>query len=746
MNIFNSLGSNYTFGFALRALLSRDGASARDELQTYLESRYGGTATLTYKGREALYLAASTLPEGAIAIQGYTCLAVYEAIIESGHAVHYLDTPENGLNFSPATLQSALEANPNIRGVVIQNTIGASCDIQTIKKLCGKYGVALIEDLAHSIGARYASGEEAGTVGDMAILSFSQDKVVDAVSGGALIVRNQKYETASIHFARVSVLQQLKDRIYPVLTWKIRTAYRMHVGKAVHGIARALRLLSSPFGKHSARFVRALPGWYCANILRQFQVLDNTARHRREVAATYARILDKHLLFSYDIPHSANLRFPIHTHDRDSLIRFLKARGVHISDIWYDAPIAPEKYMRRTEYKGQCPHAERISEMMLNLPTHVNVSMADAEAIANAVNEWHKNQSAKGLVVRSVNDETEWEKFMSDTRPHSFLHSWKWGEHNEDTGARVFRIGAYQNDTLIGVALLIKVAARRGAFLLCPHGPVTLTSRTRDVLPLILERAEDIAKRERCDFVRICPISPGAPENAATYRSLGFRDAPIHMHPELSWMLDITKSEDDLLREMRKTTRYLVKKMEKPVLTTNIVQEGKEGVEISQSTNPDDIEKFWTVYEATVQRQHFTPFSKESLRKEFELFAKDNQAAFFFGTYQGEIVAAAIIIFYNGQAFYHHSGSIHKTKDINASYLLQWRVIQEAKRRGCTLYNFWGISPENRPNHPWAGLSLFKKGFGGFAEEYLHAQDKPLTKKYWLNYAVESTRRIKRGL
>jgi peptidoglycan pentaglycine glycine transferase (the first glycine) len=169
-------------------------------------------------------------------------------------------------------------------------------------------------------------------------------------------------------------------------------------------------------------------------------------------------------------------------------------------------------------------------------------------------------------------------------------------------------------------------------------------------------------------------------------------------------------------------------------------------VEITMSADPADIEKFWPVYQATVERQHFTPFGKEGLKKELELFAKDGEVAFFFGTYQGEIIAAAIIIFYNGQAFYHHSGSIQRSKEINASYLLQWRVIQEAKRRGCTLYNFWGISPDDKPAHPWAGLSLFKKGFGGFAEEYLHAQDKPLSAKYALNYVIETGRRIKRGL
>lgn len=735
MTVFNSLGSNYSLPFALRALFSFGGKNAEQKLIAYLESRYGGRAILTYKGREALSLAVSMLPEGAVAINGFTCLAVYEAIAAGGRTVHYIDIPENELNFDAASLKSALASDPEIKAVAVQNTLGIPCDTQAIKTLCDERGIILIEDLAHSIGAHYVSGEEAGTVGDFVILSFSQDKVVDAVSGGALIIRNKAYASAvAAPTKRLSAGQQLKDRLYPILTSEIRVAYALGIGKIMHTLYRSLGLLSTPFGAMAANDVHRLPGWYCKTILQQYTNLEKTAAHRREIADVYAAHIDQRLLVPADTRHSANVRFPLLTGDRGDLIRSLKKKGVHISDIWYDAPVAPKKYLHRTNYNGQCPHAERMSERIVNLPTHINVSPTRARAISESVNEWLAQRTDE-YDVKTVADKNEWERYLLALRPHSFLHSWKWGEHHEETGSKIFRLGVYQGETLVAVALLIKIRARRGSFLLCPHGPLIAdTGHEEQLLRMLTEQSERIARDEECDFIRFCPLSPASGENKAMYGRLGFRDAPIHMHPELAWMLDITKSEVDLLREMRKTTRYLVKRME------------KEGVEITHSADPDDIELFWPVYEATVERQNFTPFGKESLRKEFELFAKDDQAAFFFGKYKGEIVAAAIIIFYNGSAYYHHSGSIQKADNINASYLLQWRVIQEAKRRGCTLYNFWGISPDNRPKHPWAGLSLFKKGFGGFAEEYLHAQDKPQTAKYALNYVVESARRIKRGL
>jgi lipid II:glycine glycyltransferase (peptidoglycan interpeptide bridge formation enzyme) len=120
--------------------------------------------------------------------------------------------------------------------------------------------------------------------------------------------------------------------------------------------------------------------------------------------------------------------------------------------------------------------------------------------------------------------------------------------------------------------------------------------------------------------------------------------------------------------------------------------------------------------------------------------------SWFFAVYKGETISAAMIIFSGKSGFYHHGASIQRYAKIPASYLLQWAAIGEAKRRGLSEYNFWGVSPEDKPNHPWAGLSLFKKGFGGFPEAYVPAQDLPFTNKYWLNFVIEKVRKIRRHL
>lgn len=185
MSIFNSLGSNYDFNFVLKSLFSR----GNDDLKSFLENKYKGQVTLVYKGREAIELALGNINKGSlVGINDFTCIAVYEAVKKAGMEVEYLDIDKGELNFSAETLKKAV----NVKAVIIQNTLGYPCDIEKIAQICKEKKIILIEDLAHSIGTRYENGEEAGMVGDFVVLSFSQDKIIDAVSGGALISRINK--------------------------------------------------------------------------------------------------------------------------------------------------------------------------------------------------------------------------------------------------------------------------------------------------------------------------------------------------------------------------------------------------------------------------------------------------------------------------------------------------------------------------------------------------------------------------
>lgn len=335
-----------------------------------------------------------------------------------------------------------------------------------------------------------------------------------------------------------------------------------------------------------------------------------------------------------------------------------------------------------------------------------------------------------------IEDQTLWDTFLYQCPVDTFLHTWEWGEFNTKInnrpGETIFRVGVYEENTLVGVILLLKIVAKRGSYIFCPHGPIVIND-TPELLKAIIEYCIGLAKKEKVDFLRFSPLLADTVEHRAAFSQAGFRDAPIHAHPELAWILDITPTSDELLSQMRKTSRHAIRKA------------SKDGVIVRESTSMADLKKFHDLYTETVERQNFTPFSMEYLEEELNTFLKTDRMRIFVAEYNGEPVASSMVVFTPYSAFYHQGASSRKHSKLTAAHLLQWTAIMAAQKRGCQRYNFWGIVDDSKPNHPWKGLSLFKKGFGGYSQAYVHAQDKPLTFKYWLNFAVETLRRRKRG-
>jgi len=340
------------------------------------------------------------------------------------------------------------------------------------------------------------------------------------------------------------------------------------------------------------------------------------------------------------------------------------------------------------------------------------------------------------MEIKEINNKDVWERFLLGYSEKTFLDSWNWGEFQKKQEEKIWRLGVYDNNQLISIALAIKVSARRGTFLFVPHGPVSEqgAKNNEQVLRVLINELKEIAKKEKAKFIRIAPICERNEKNKKIFKDLGFKNAPIHMHPELTWELVITSSEEDLLRGMRKTTRYLIKQAV-----------NNKDIEIVKSRNIDDLKEFSNIYKKTADRHNFIPFPKDYLEKQFLCFNPDNQIVIYLGKYKRKVISSAIMVYWQDIGFYHHGASL-SNYNVPVSYLTQWEAIKEAQARGCRKYNFWGIAPNDNKNHPWAGLSLFKKGFGGYQKDYVVTQDLPLSSSYYLTYIIERIRKFRRRL
>lgn len=335
------------------------------------------------------------------------------------------------------------------------------------------------------------------------------------------------------------------------------------------------------------------------------------------------------------------------------------------------------------------------------------------------------------MEIKQITNPTEWEKFLLSQVNTLFVQSVYYGEFYKKMGEQSWIFGIYDDkDKLIGGSLVVSTHAKRGNFLYLPYGPIG-DRGLRDFFIYL----RDFFKSSGYDFIRVSPFIDDTLENKNIYRQIGFRPAPMHVLAETTWILDISQPEEKLLSQMNKNHRNLIRRCE------------REGVRIEKTNSVDDLTKFNQLHDETAKRHKFYRFSTEYIQKEFSAFAPQNQAAVF-NAYlpSGELDSSAVVIYYGDMAAYRHGASLNLNPKLPTSYLLQWEAIKEAKKRGIKLYNFWGIAPENSSkNHPFSGISHFKKGFGGFQKDLLHCQDLPITKKYWLNWIIETIRRIRRG-
>lgn len=336
------------------------------------------------------------------------------------------------------------------------------------------------------------------------------------------------------------------------------------------------------------------------------------------------------------------------------------------------------------------------------------------------------------MTIREITTKEAWETWLLPRKPNTFLQSWEWGQVQKRTDEKVEYLGLVADNQQVGAALVVGVHARRGNYFLIPHGPIVADEKH---LAPAVEALISYLRSTAFPAValRIAPLAVSTPDAASIFSRLGFRPAPLHVHAELTWVLDIQKPDEQLLAGMRKTTRHAIRRATEAGALVTILT-GKSG-----------LERFWPLYQATTARHGFVPFSRDFIAAQVEELSASDRLYIPIATYRGQDVAGAMMIHYSDTVFYYHGASLKIDGSIPAAHLLQWHSILEAKKRGATRYNFWGIARDDELNHPFAGITVFKKGFGGYAINYLHAQDLPLSPKYWFLWAVETIRKHKRG-
>ena len=284
-----------------------------------------------------------------------------------------------------------------------------------------------------------------------------------------------------------------------------------------------------------------------------------------------------------------------------------------------------------------------------------------------------------------------------------------------------------------GHALMIVRNAKRGRYLEIPCGPLT-DWNDKKAVKTVFDEIIKTGKAEKCVFVRIRPQLLATEENLKLLSDLGLKKSPMHLAAEHTVMLDLRKSEDELLSDMRRQTRYEVRRSM------------KQGITVTKDNSEEIFKEFHKVQSETAKRQGFVPPSLSTLLAEKEAF--DGKIDIYVAkTAEGEPIAYGMIIKNGKEGDYYEAASTDLNRKLPGAYALLWQAMKDLKAEGYERFNLWGIAPPNQPNHRYAGVTTFKTGFGGEVVEYVPAHDIILSKVGYLKeYMVESIRKKRRHL
>ncbi|MBI5413514.1 peptidoglycan bridge formation glycyltransferase FemA/FemB family protein [Candidatus Peregrinibacteria bacterium] len=261
--------------------------------------------------------------------------------------------------------------------------------------------------------------------------------------------------------------------------------------------------------------------------------------------------------------------------------------------------------------------------------------------------------------------------------------------------------------------LVIKIKLPLGfSWLWVPFGPLGFKEE-------IFEDLKRLAAEEKAIFARIePPASWNQSWTSELKKNFKICNAPHRFTPEHTLVLNIEGSEEEILAQMKPKGRY------------NIGVAVRKGVHVRMFKKFEDVpqkdfDEFYEILKTTAARDEFGIHPCSFYENFLKTLGQENMSALFLA-YEPEtkkVTAGLIATFYKDTAIYYYGASSGADRNLMAPYLLQWEAILEAKKRDLKFYDFLGIAPADDSNHPWKGVTEFKKKFGGKEIKYPPAFD-----------------------
>lgn len=327
------------------------------------------------------------------------------------------------------------------------------------------------------------------------------------------------------------------------------------------------------------------------------------------------------------------------------------------------------------------------------------------------------------VIVREVLEEEKEDFNRVVNHP---LQSWEWGEFRKKTGIEVIRLGVFKENSLVeGWQLTVHPL---------PKLPYNIIYFPKGPLPnkMMLDSLKKIAKEKRAIFIKLEPniggFYPWKAEKKEEIENFLLSEGCEHGDPlftRFTFHLDLNKSEEQILSEMKPKTRY------------NIRLAFKKGVTVVEDNSLEAFETYLKLLLETARRQRFYAHTPSYHRLLWETLSSTGIYHLFLAKYKGEVLAAYIFFTFNNVLYYPYGASTRIHKEVMAPYALFWEAIKFGKQHNCQIFDMWGTpGPNPSPKNPWFGFHRFKEGFGAKLFEFIGTYDLVLNRSLWFLFRL----------
>jgi len=290
-----------------------------------------------------------------------------------------------------------------------------------------------------------------------------------------------------------------------------------------------------------------------------------------------------------------------------------------------------------------------------------------------------------------------------------FLQSWEWGMFQKELGRKIWFLAIKDKEQIISQNLIIKHNLPFGkSYFYCPRGIIS-SPLNKEIFQELIQKIKNLGKKEKAIFFRW-----DRKDDKIALK--GFNKVK-DFQPSKTIILNLKKTETELLEKMHAKTRY------------NIRLAQKHGVKIFKSREEKYLNIFLDLLHKTSEREKFRIYPDNYYKK--LLNSESKFATLYLAKYKNKILAAHLLIFFNKTATYLHGASLREHKEVMAPYLLHWQTIQQAKKENIYFYDFWGINKKK-----WPGVTRFKLNFKGQEISYPGTFELSLSKFWYTLYKL----------